>query len=53
MIVDARRKTVPWLLSAAVYDLESGRWWSNKDAWRVSQNVELPHDQPYGMALCL
>jgi hypothetical protein len=51
MIVDARRKAVPWPVEAAVYDLDSCRSWSNKDAWRISQNVELPHDQPYGMAL--
>ena len=39
MIVDAR-KAVPWHLKAAVYDLDSCRSWSNKDAWRISQNVE-------------
>jgi hypothetical protein len=51
MIVDARRKAVPWPVKAAVYELDSRRSWSNKDAWRISQHVELSHDQPYGMAL--
>lgn len=30
MIVDARRKAVPWPLKAAVYDLDSCRSWSSK-----------------------